>query len=142
MIRKTNYFLVLLITIFLLTSCESGELTSENYNSVVQRLGWYEAQNPTLFLDASGRYNENFWGDKFQITAEINNKAKVASYKDIKIRVTYYSKTQTVMTSNDYVVYEIASPQRITKVKMKIDNYQNVDAIGWEVIDASINSWN
>ena len=114
-------------------------MNEENYYSVVQIIGQYEAENPVEFLEANGRYNENFWGDKLQITTEINNKAKVASYKDVKLKVIYYSKTNSIIGSNEFTVYEIIPPQKITEVELKIDNYENVDKIGWEVVNAIVN---
>ena len=142
MIKNVIYILLGIYMLFFITSCQNNEVTIENYNSVVQNLGWYESKNPNLFLRASGKYNENFWGDKFQVNAEIINKAKIASYKDVKLRVNYYSKTNSLIRNQDYMVYEIIPAQRTTTVKLTIDNYKDVDKIGWEVIGAKMDSRN
>lgn len=141
--NKLKGCIFFVMTSFIIISCNDNiEITTENYSSVVQNLGFYEALNPTLFLEAGGQYGENFWGDKLNIQVEISNKAKIASYKDVKLKVIYYSKTNSVIGSNDYIIYEVINPQKIITVALKIDNYQNVNAIGWEIIDAEMNSWN
>lgn len=136
MTRLIRFTSGLLFLILIQSACRNTEVTSENYHSSVMELRTYEGNNPKLFLEAEGYYRENFWGDEFHITVEITNKAKIASYKDVKLRIIYYSKTKSVIGTKDYIVYEVIPPQRVTKVNMKIDNYKDVNSIGWKVIDA------
>lgn len=137
---KKPFFLILLpiLSLLFLFGCENGvsEVNDINYYETIQNLGRYENSRPKLFLDADGRYSENFWGDKFDINIEIKSDAKVATFKDVVIRVTYYSKTKSVITTNDYTLYKIIPPQIVTTAKMKIDNYRDVESIGWEVLSA------
>lgn len=137
---KKPFFSILLPLLFFSTlfGCENGvsEINDITYYETVQNLVRYENSRPKLFLEADGRYSENFWGDKFDIDIEITSDAKVASFKDVEIRVTYYSKTKSVITTNDYTLYKVIPPQKVTKAKMKIDNYRDVETIGWEVISA------
>jgi len=95
-----------------------------------------EKSAPTQFLSATGNYRENFWGDKFKIDCEITNKATVATYKDAVIKITYYSKTKTVLGSSKHIIYESFPPHSTKTVKLKVDNYSNVSSIGWDVIKA------
>jgi hypothetical protein len=66
-----------------------------------------EKSQPANFLEASGNYNENFWGDKLKIHGEVTNKATVANYKDVVIHVIYYSETETELGSEDYTIFDI-----------------------------------
>lgn len=129
----------ILITFLALSSCESNmpEINDTNYYDALRKLEQYEKGRPKLFLEADGRYSENFWGDKFDISVEISNDAKLATYKDVEIRVTYYSKTNSILGTNDYTLYEVIPPQKITKARMKIDNYRDVESIGWQVVGAA-----
>ncbi|GAB5527237.1 MAG: hypothetical protein Roseis2KO_51090 [Roseivirga sp.] len=140
---KKNYHFIAITVLSLLsmTNCQSGvpEINEANYYEAIKRIKTYENNQPKLFLTADGRYSENFWGDKFDVNVEITNDAKITTYKDVEIRVTYYSKTNSVMTTNDYILYEVIPPQAVTKVRMKIDNYRDVKSIGWRVIEASPN---
>lgn len=107
-----------------------------SYQAKVMTVEEIEISSPTQFLTADGKYRENFWGDKIKVFCTITNKATVATYKDAIIRVTYYSKSKTVLGTRDYTVYEVLPPNSVKNVELKIDNYKDVQSIGWEVIHA------
>lgn len=111
----------------------------ETYKQRVRSVEEIELSQPTKFLSADGKYNENFLGDKIKVHGVIHNTATVAWYKDAVVRVTYYSKTQTVLGTNDYTIYDEFSPQSDTKFELKIENYSNVGSIGWDVLQATPN---
>ncbi|MBN9293130.1 MAG: DUF4339 domain-containing protein [Flavobacteriia bacterium] len=106
------------------------------YQEKVMTVEEIERSQPTNFLAADGKYEENFWGNKINVHGIIKNTATVATYKDAVVRVTYYSKTRTELGSADYTIYEIFPPHSTTSFELKIDNYKNVNTIGWEVIQA------
>ncbi len=108
-----------------------------DYQQQVMSVEEIERSQPTRFLSASGTYRENFWGDKFKVNCEITNDATIATYKDVVIRVTYYSKTETSLGSKEYTIYETFPPNNTKKVSLKIDNYKDVNSLGWEVVDAT-----
>ncbi len=117
----------------------SGYGSSGNgYYEKVMSIEETEQSQPTVFLDADGNYNENFWGDKIKVHGKITNSATVATFKDVVVRVTYYSKTETVLGSNDYTIYEIFPPNSVKNFELKIENYKHVNSIGWDVIDAKV----
>jgi hypothetical protein len=95
-----------------------------------------EQSNPTQYLTADGTYRQNFWGNKFKVSCTITNTATVATFKDAIVKVTCYSKTKTVLASNQYTVYEVFRPNSKKTVELSIDNYQDVSTIGWDVVDA------
>jgi hypothetical protein len=95
-----------------------------------------EQSDPTRYLDATGTYKENFWGDKIKVQCKITNSATLAKFKDALIEVTYYAKSKTVLGTKQYTVYEIFTPNSSKTVEMKIDNYKDVNSIGWDVIRA------
>ena len=136
--RRILIFSILFIAIILVLGSlkNVGSGKRETYEQKVMSVEEIERSKPTDFLSASGTYRENFWGDKLKITCVITNKATVATYKDAVVRVTYYTKTKTKLKSNDYSIYEIFPPNSQKTVKLKIDNYQNVASIGWDVIRA------
>lgn len=114
----------------------SGYNSGDTYQERVMTIEEIERSQPTNFLFADGTYRENFWGDKFNVSCQITNKATVATYKDAVVRVTYYTKTKTVLGSNDYIVYETFPPTSTKTVELKIDNYKNVNSIGLDLISA------
>lgn len=112
---------------------------TQTYQEKVMTVEEIESSQPTNFLTASGKYNENFWGTKIKVHGVINNSATVATYKDAVVKVTYYSKTKTELGSNKYTIYETFPPNSTTQFELKIENYNNVNSIGWDVESAAIN---
>jgi hypothetical protein len=98
-----------------------------------------ENSDPTRFLSADGKYNSSFWGTELKIRGEITNRATIADYKDVTVRVTYFSKTKSVLGTKEYTLYEIYKPNFVTPFRLNITNYKDVETIGWEVIRAMPN---
>lgn len=116
-----------------------NERDYETYVDKVMTIEEIENATPTDFLDADGTYNESFWGTKINVDGKITNSATVADYKDVVVRVTYFSKTKTVLGNEDYTLYEIFPPNSVKPFKLKIENYKDVNSIGWKVISALSN---
>ncbi len=111
---------------------------SSSYQEEKMSIKEKERAYPTDFLSADGTYRENLLGDKLKVNGVIENNATVATYKDAIVRVTYYSKSNTNLGSEDYTIWEVFKPHSTTTFKLKIQNYSNVKSIGWDVIDASV----
>jgi hypothetical protein len=139
--------LKLVATIFIcafitLNSCKNGSGDTTNSSSqkssteLKMELKMLEKNSPTDYLTASGTYRESFWGNKLKINCTITNKATLSSYKDAVVRVTYFSKTETNLGTKDYTLYEVFTPNSTKTVEMKIENYKDVNSVGWEVVKA------
>jgi len=115
----------------------NGNSSEETYEEKVMSLEEMEYSQPTKFLSADATYRENFWGDKIIVKCTITNDAKVATYKDVVVRITYYAKTDTEIKSKEHVIYEVFPPQSTKTVEFKINNYAHVYSLDFEVIDAS-----
>lgn len=113
--------------------------TGESYQEKVMTVEEIEHSQPTSFLTADGKYNQNFWGTKIKVHGVIKNTATVASFKDAIVRVTYYSKTKTELGRKEYTIYENFPPHSEVKFELIIDNYQEVNTINWDVIQAIAN---
>lgn len=111
---------------------------SSSYQEEKMSIEEKEQAYPTDFLDADGTYRENIWGDKLKVNGTITNSATVATYKDATVRITYYSKSNTNLGTEDYVIWDVFKPNTTKSFDLKIKNYSNVNSIGWEVVDASI----
>jgi len=137
-----RFVTIVFIASITLNSCKNGSGDSSNTSShkspteLKMELKMLEDNSPTDYLTASGTYKESFWGNKLKINCSITNKATLASYKDAVVRVTYFSKTKTNLGTKDYTIYDIFSPNSTKTVELKIENYKDVNSIGWEVIEA------
>ncbi len=111
-------------------------VTSQAYSEQVLTIEEYEWSQPTNFLFANGTYSENFWGNKIKVNCEIANNATVATYKDVVVRITYFTKTKSVIGTKEYTIYEVFPPKTSKAISLKIENYKDVKSISWEVISA------
>lgn len=118
---------------------DSTNTDSQTYQEKVMTVEEIERSQPTNFLTADGNYNRNFWGNKIKVHGKIKNNATVASYKDAVVRVTYYSKTKTELGSKEFTIYDIFPPHSEVMFELKIENYKDVNTIGWDVIEAKAN---
>jgi hypothetical protein len=110
----------------------------DTYNERVKSVDEIERENPLRFLSASGDYKENFWGDKIKVNCTIYNSATVVTYKDVVVRITYYTKSDTSIGSENYTIYEVFPPNSGKTIKLKINNYTNTSYINWEVVSADV----
>lgn len=114
------------------------ESSSSTYQESIMTIQEIEAASPLNYLQADGTYRENFIGDKIKIDGSIANTATVTTYKDVSVRVNFYSKTNTLIGSEDYTLYEFYPPNTKQSFKLKVKAYRNVSSLGWEVINASV----
>ncbi len=130
------FIVVIIIGIIIDRSSGSTNDDPQTYQEKVMTVAEIENSQPTRFLTADGKYKENLLGTKLKVYGTIKNTATVASFKDAKVKVTYYTKTNTAIGSKTYTIYETFGPQSTVQFTLKIENYQDVSSIGWDVIDA------
>src|ERR1051325_8908101 len=112
--RAGIVLLVLLVVFITLKALDhhppgSGSSTTadpQTYQQKVMTVEEIERADPAKFLEAGGRYNENFWGDAMKVHGTITNKATVANYKDAVVEITFYSNTDTELDRKRYVIYK------------------------------------
>lgn len=140
MMKSIIYILTLT---FYLVSCSpydgSGSTngSKETYDEKVTSIEEIEVGQPSKFLSANATYRKNLIGTKIKINGTISNRATVATYKDVIIRVRYYSMTQTELYNEDYTVYKFFPPNSVVDFDLKITNFKDVESIGLEVVSAS-----
>jgi hypothetical protein len=139
MIKKQLFGILTLVTGLSACSNNGNNNSADTYQEKVQSVAEIENSQPTNFLSASGTYNTSFFGNNLKVHGLIKNTATVATYKDAVVKVTYYSKTKTILGSNNYIIYDFFPPSSEKPFELKIDNYQNVNSIGWDVVKATPN---
>jgi hypothetical protein len=99
-----------------------------------------ENSDPLRFLSVEGNYNESFWGTKFKLKGKVTNSATIADYKDLVMRITYYSQTKSAIGTKDYTIYQIFQPNRVTEFKLDVENFKDVKSIGLDIVGAISNN--
>jgi hypothetical protein len=138
--KKKNYAGLIIISAFFLVLVWFAStrilFADNNYYDGKRSVEQHEKAYPVNFLTATGTFRENFWGTKYKVDCKIQNQASVATYKDVIVEFTYYSKSGTALHTFRRTFYEKFPPNSQRSFDLTIDQYNNVNSVGWEVIDA------
>ena len=127
------------VLIALLCSCQSNSSKKEedknSYESAKTTLLNKEKKNPGNFLTVSGHDKHNLIG-QMVIKGSITNKATVASYKDVDVKLEFYSKTGTLLETDHETVYEEIAPGESKSFKTKYFAPKGSDSVALHVVSA------
>ena len=119
--------LFFVIAAFALFSCgngsssRNGSVSTQSYDQVKMSLEDQEKSNPLQFLSSTGTYREELLGHRKVIEGTVTSRATIATFKDVVLRFTFYSKTKTEIGTANYVVYDFFPPNQQKKFTFKID---------------------
>ena len=68
---------------------------------------------------------------------QVKNTATVAKFKDIVIKVIFYSRTNSIISTDNYMLYEFVPASSTVKFEWKIDKPKACTSLGWEVVSAT-----
>ncbi|KOY84333.1 hypothetical protein AD998_21545 [bacterium 336/3] len=106
------------------------------YEEKVMDIQEQEGDEPSKFLKLTWTSEQNFWGDKIRITGAIYNTAQVATYKDVVIKVYYYTKTETLLKEENYTIYDFFKANSSKDFLLKVRNYQDAQSLQLEIVSA------
>lgn len=148
MIINTNFKVVTFISsLFLFAACNSNNPTldasvaepavmEKSPEELKRELKDIEFGSPLEYLTTTGTYRPTLFGNKMKVDLKIKNTATIASFKDVIIHFTYYSKTETEINSYDHTIYEIFPAGSTKEFEIKIENYADVKTINWSISKA------
>ena len=132
-------FVYLILVVFVISSCENKndyDITKEkNYEKSKLNLEKTEQNSPAVFLFVSGERKKNILGQSI-IKGQIKNIAKIVSYKDVDVKLYFYSKTGTLLEEDHEILYETIAPGRIKKFKSKYFTPKGTDSVAFKIITA------
>ena len=135
--KKINLGFMLLAFIF--TACnskdKSPEKTKDKYEETKQSLGETEQKNPGLFLSVSGHDRRNLIGQTV-VKGTLSNNAKVSTFKDVDLEITFYSKTGALLEKDHETIYETIAPGESTNFKTKYFAPKGTDSVALKVVGA------
>lgn len=137
-----KYKLLLFILSFIFFSCGSdtdinAKLEKENYKVTKNELLQKEQKSPQAFLSISGHNKKNIVGQTV-VRGILINRASVAVFKDVDIKLSFYSKTKTLLETDKETVFEILEPGESKNFKTKYFAPKGTDSVGLEVIGAKV----
>ncbi len=135
---KKSLFAILLI--MLIVACnEKGKdkkFDAESYEKTKETLAEKEKNNPARFLVVNNHDRKNLIGQTVVI-GTLTNKATVCWYKDVELRLTYYSKTGVKLDEGLETVYDYIAPGKSVKFKTKTFAAKGTDSVAVMVLKAT-----
>ncbi len=133
--------LAILSSIFIISSCntKADDKTKDekNYEKVKETLEETERKSPTTFLKVHGEKRKNIIGQTV-VKGIIKNNAKVATYKDINVKLSFYSKTGVELEQDHETIYQIIYPGTEVKFKSKYFTPKGTDSIAFSIAEAKV----
>ena len=135
--KKTLIIACLSLSIFACkTEKKDKKFDSENYEKVKETLADKEKNNPSRFLTVSNKDHKNIIGQTV-VKGTITNSATVCTYKDVELRLSFYSKTATKLDEVVETIYETVAPGKTVKFKTKYFAPKGTDSVAIKVMKAA-----
>jgi hypothetical protein len=109
--------------------------SNDKYEKGKETLTEMEQKNPLRFLSVKGGKKKNLFGQTV-VRGNIYNSAKMVSYKDVDIKISFYSKTGTLLEEDNNMVYETITPGGSMSFKSKFFAPKGTDSVAMKVIGA------
>jgi hypothetical protein len=133
--------LIALVILATAISCNSADKKvtekKDKYEQTKETLEETEKKNPIRFITANGDYKRNILGVSV-VKGSVTNNAKVATYKDIEIEISFYSKTGAFLEKDKETVYEKLAPGQSADFKNKVMRDKGIDSVGFKVVGGKV----
>jgi hypothetical protein len=132
-------FLIIFAAAFLLQACGSEAEKEKQINDLYEKgkisLEELEKQNPPKFISVSSRDRRNLVGQTV-VRGRVTNNAKMATFKDVDLELSYYSKTGVLLQQDKEMIYETFAPGVTKGFKSKNWAPKGTDSIAIRVLSA------
>ena len=131
----------LAVMILILGACKSGDKekdavkTKDKYEQTKESLAETEKKNPELFISVSGHDKRNLIGQTV-VKGTLTNNAKVSSFKDIDLELSFFSKTGALLEKDRETIYETLEPGDRKSFKTKYFAPKGTDSVALKVTGA------
>jgi len=96
-----------------------------------------EGRSPNSFLSTNYKLKYKVFSGKDQIDGKIYNSARIATFKNIQLRITFMSNTGASLGYEDYILYKYIKPKSSVTYQIKIKSPSATKKIGVIVSGAS-----
>lgn len=94
-----------------------------------------EKKNPARFISVKGTNKKNLLGQTV-VKGTLFNKARLAHFKDIEVKLSFYSKTGALLEEDLSTVYESINPGGSVSFKSKYFAPKGTDSVAMTVTNA------
>ncbi len=127
------------VSAIIISACNSSDkktdTVNDKYEQTKETLEETEKKNPARFLTVTGHDKKNLLGQTV-VKGMLNNTAKVASYKDVQIKLSFYSKTKALLEEDVETVFETLGPGKSAEFKTKYFAPKGTDSVALKIVGA------
>lgn len=139
-ISKLFLFPVFGLLVMVVASCGGSDGKTDTgkkdkYEEKKENLADIEKKNPVRFLSVSGHDKKNLIGQTV-VKGTLKNKATVATYKDVELELSFFSKTGALLEKDIEIVYDKIEPGKETDFKTKYFAPKGTDSVALRVLNA------
>lgn len=131
--------LIYILCSTLLFACDNSQKfdikSAEQYEKGKESLEKIELKDPGKFISVSGSSRKNLLGQTV-LRGTVTNHAKIVTFKDIAVRISFYSKTRALLEQDDETVYETLDPGSMKSFKSKYFAPKGTDSVAFKVTGA------
>ena len=132
-------FIEMVACIFLFIACNNNHdydiKSNDQYEKGKVSVEEIEKKNPVRFLTVAGTDKKNFLGQTV-IKGNLFSNAKMVHFRDVEIKLSFYSKTGALLEEDLETVYETINPGGSTTFKSKYFAPKGTDSVGLKVMAA------
>ena len=132
---------LLFMFVLFLFACNGKEkkqdAKSDTYETSKMTISEIEAKNPKKFLKVEGRDKHNLIGQTV-VKGKISNTATVIVYKDVTIKISFFSKTGTLLEEDEETIYNEVKPGETLEFKSKFFAPKGSDDVKLNIINAKV----
>jgi hypothetical protein len=129
------------LLIFFVCACNNkGKKQNEkvdDYETSKMTIEEIESKNPKKFLKVEGRDKHNLVGQTV-VKGKISNTATVVGYKDVTIKISFFSKTGTLLEEDEETIYNEVKPGETLEFKSKFYAPKGSDDVKLNIINAKV----
>ena len=126
---------ILLFVMSCNTKEEKEQTKKDNYENSKRSIEDQEKKSPVEFLTVSGNDKRNLLGQTV-VKGQVHNHAKIVTYKDVDVKLFFYSKTGALLQEDQEMVYENIAPGTTVNFKSKYFAPKGTDSIAMTVLSA------
>jgi hypothetical protein len=131
---------LILLAVLLVSSChfkKKVDAHQDAYQASKMTIEEIEQKKPARFLSVDGKNRKNLFGQTV-VKGIIQSTATVVAYKDIDVKLSFYSKTDALLEEDHEIIYETIGPGDDLSFKSKYFAPKGTTRVELKIVGASV----
>ncbi len=130
-------FILLCSTLLFACNSENAVKEKKSYDATKNALLKKEEKSPAAFIAIHGNSKKNIVGQTV-VKGTLVNKASIAIFKDVIIKLDFYSRTKALLETDKETIFQIINPGDSQDFKTKYFAPKGTDSVGLQVLGAKV----